>query len=369
MLGFFSARLWFSRPVPRVSSGLFDPTLGFFSSWPSFFSRPAPRLSRPNPRGFLDPTLGVFSTHISEFFRPYPRFSWLYPRVFLTHTLEFFSTKPSGLLKQSLVVFSTKPSGFFSTQFYGFLNMPIADLSQLLLARQRSFTSSCRRPSSVTWPSSWSDAWPHAIQTLVRQSDWSGCPSALLQPVLSPLPVGVVPSRVKSKQTWLLDSGFWTSWCPYPAYESHVASRDSWLFGLFPVVLRESCAGFRRPAPRCLVVLLVFFRFCSCSHATTWFSTSWGFSRAPNACSPDTWCPSSCVFSHTVSSASLPWQGCRTFRCVPHWLATLHRWHGGCNALSCTCHTYNWEQTGVQWNHWRRSIHVYSNGRKHYSDS
>ena len=39
------------------------------------------------------------------------------------------------------------------------------------------------------------------------------------------------------------------------------------------------------------------------------------------------------------------------------------------HALTCTRETCSCSQTAVQWNQWRWSIHMYSNGREHYSDS
>ena len=39
------------------------------------------------------------------------------------------------------------------------------------------------------------------------------------------------------------------------------------------------------------------------------------------------------------------------------------------HALTCTRETCSCSQTAEQWNQCRRSIHTYSNGREHYSDS
>ena len=39
------------------------------------------------------------------------------------------------------------------------------------------------------------------------------------------------------------------------------------------------------------------------------------------------------------------------------------------HALTCTTEACSCSQTAVQWNQWRWSIHMYSNGREHYSDS
>ena len=39
------------------------------------------------------------------------------------------------------------------------------------------------------------------------------------------------------------------------------------------------------------------------------------------------------------------------------------------HALTCTREKCSCSQTAVQWNQWRWSVHTYSNGREHYSDS
>ena len=39
------------------------------------------------------------------------------------------------------------------------------------------------------------------------------------------------------------------------------------------------------------------------------------------------------------------------------------------HALTCTRDTCSYSHTAVKWNQWRWSIHTYSNGREHYSDS
>ena len=69
-------------------------------------------------------------------------------------------------------------------------------------------------------------------------------------------------------------------------------------------------------------------------------------------------------WSRLEHSMSVDWDRRRRFERMNMLMNTANGHEPTCTRKTCSC-----SQTAVQWNQWRLSVHTYSNGREHYSDS